>query len=63
MKEEMRESLAEIMRELVGIMKVLKHKMKRTSYMLLVDVLGGWDLTKSRSSCGNLWRHLGGDGG
>ena len=45
MEEEMRESLAgrgaEIMRELVGIMKVLKHKVKRTSYMLLVDVLGG----------------------
>ena len=54
MEEEMRESStrreAKIMRELVGIMKVLKHKVKRTSYMPLVDVLGCWDLTKSPSS-------------
>ena len=50
MEEEMRERAqlkrAEIMRELERIMEVLKHKVKKTSCMLLVDVSSDFILVK-----------------
>ena len=50
MEEEMREGAqlkrVRIMRKLEGIMKVLKHKVKKTSCMLLVDVSSGLILVK-----------------
>ena len=50
MEEEMRERAqlkrAEIMRELERIMEVLKHKVKKTCFMLLVDVSSDFILVK-----------------